>query len=90
MNRTPGRNELVQLNRSIVRCAEDFVFYRDDHSWVRQFVSKNRWYRVEPRTDSLTTDDGTYRVSTQRIVARPPPSRPNEEETGLGDPQAPS
>ena len=52
VNRTPGRNELVELNCSIVRCAEDFVFYRDDHSWVRPFVSKNRWYRVEPRTDA--------------------------------------
>ena len=31
VNRRPGRAELVRLNRSIVRCAEDFVFYRDTH-----------------------------------------------------------
>ena len=75
----PSRNELRELNRSIVRCAEDFVFYRDDHAWVRSFVSKNRWYRVEPRTDSLPTDGGTFLVSTQSVVAQPPSSRPDKE-----------
>lgn len=79
VNRRPGRDELVRLNRSIVRCAEDLVFYRDTHAWVRSFVSKNRWYRIEPRTDRLSVDTGTLLVSTQRVVAR----FPSNEEANL-------
>lgn len=67
--RNVEHEELVRLNRLIVRCAEDTVFYRDDHPWVRPFVSKNRHYRIEPHTSRLATPTGTLLVSTQRIVA---------------------
>jgi hypothetical protein len=56
------RTELVTINRLIVQCAEDFVFFRDDLDWVKGFVSKNARYRVEP-----TTVGGT---ATQRILLR--------------------
>jgi hypothetical protein len=62
------RQEVVQLNRLIVRCAEDIVFYRDDHSWVRAFVSKNRNYRIELWTERIATSKGTLLLSRQRIV----------------------
>ncbi len=47
--------ELVQLNRLIVQCAEETVFYRDDSPWVQSFVAKNRQYRIEPFTHELST-----------------------------------
>ena len=72
-SRKIGRKELVKLNCLIVRCAEDSVFYRDDHPWVRPFVTKNRHYCIEPHTHRLTTPPGTLIVSTQRVVARTPP-----------------
>jgi len=62
--------ELVKLNCLIVRCAEETVFYRDDHSWVQPFIAKNRYYRIEPRTHKLTTPTGTLQISTQRVVVR--------------------
>lgn len=68
--RSPGREELVSLNRLIVRCAEETVFYRDDHPWVRPFVSRNRHYRIEPHSIRIATPTGTLLVSTQRIVAK--------------------
>lgn len=71
--RSPGREELVSLNRLIVRCAEETVFYRDDHPWVRPFVARNRHYRIEPHTERLPTPSGTLRVFTQRIAASAPP-----------------
>jgi hypothetical protein len=71
--RKVGRKELVKLNCLIVRCAEDAVFYRDDDPWVRPFVAKNRHYRIEPHTHRLTTPTGTLLISTQKVVARPPP-----------------
>jgi hypothetical protein len=76
--RNPSRTELVMLNRLIVRCAEDTVFYRDDHPWVRPFVSRNRHYRIEPHTDRLPTPTGAFLVSRLGIV----PSTPPAEHTG--------
>ena len=63
----------AQLNRLIVRCAEETVFYRDDSPWVQPFVAKNRQYRIEPITQELATPTGTFPISTQRIVAGSPP-----------------
>src|SRR5206468_3893031 len=37
-----NRQEVMKLNCLIVRCAEDIVFYRDDHPWVQPFIAKNR------------------------------------------------
>jgi len=68
--RTVDHTELVKLNCLIVRCAEETVFYRDDHPWVQPFIAKNRYYRIAPHTHKLTTPTGTLLVSTQRIVVR--------------------
>jgi Protein of unknown function (DUF4238) len=51
--RRPSREEVARINRLIVRCAEDTVFYRDNHHWVMPFVSKNRHYRIEPAARNL-------------------------------------
>jgi len=67
-----GYEELAKLNTLIVRCAEDAVFYRDDHPWIRTFVEKNRHHRIEPYTRRIKTPTGTLLVSTQRIVASTP------------------
>ncbi len=67
--------ELVQLNRLIVQCAEETVFYRDDSPWVQPFVAKNRQYRIEPFTDELPMPKGTLQISTLRIVATVPPDQ---------------
>lgn len=64
------RAEVLNLNRLIVRCAEDLILYRDDREWVEGFVAKNQRYRIEPVTQKLSTDTGDLLVSTQRILAR--------------------
>jgi hypothetical protein len=64
------RKEVRDINRLIVRCAEDLIFYRDDHDWVEPFVAKNRHYRIETVTQTLSRDTGDLVVSTQRIRAR--------------------
>ena len=65
------------LNRLIVRCAEDSVFYRDDHPWVHRFIAKNRYDRIEPHTHTLATPTGILPSSTPRIVATAQPGSPN-------------
>ena len=71
--------ELVELNRLIVRCAEETVFYRDDSPWVQPFIAKNRQYRIEPFTHELPTPTGTLLISTQRIVDSVPPEQAASE-----------
>lgn len=39
--------EIEQINRLIVRCAEELVFFRDNHPWVPGFVRKHRHFRIE-------------------------------------------
>lgn len=48
--RTLSHNEVLDVNRMVVRCAEDCVFFRDNHDWVAKFVEKNRNYRINPVT----------------------------------------
>lgn len=63
------RSEVVELNRLIVRCAEDLIFYRDSHSWIETFVTKNRNYRIDAVTECIPLPDGVMNISTQRIVS---------------------
>jgi hypothetical protein len=64
------RSEIVEINRLIVQCAEDLVFYRDNHEWIGDFVAKNRHYRIEAITDRIPYGTGYMNISTQRIVSR--------------------
>lgn len=64
-----SRAEVLHINRLIVQCAEETVFYRDDRPWVYPFVVKNRQYRIEPFTLEMPAPKGTYMISTQKIVA---------------------
>lgn len=64
------RVEVLDINRLIVRCAEDLILYRDDQDWIENFVAKNRQYRIEPVTRQIPHGDGILNVSTQRILAR--------------------
>ncbi len=62
------RREVVEINRLIVRCAEDTVFYRDDLAWIPRFIAKNRYYRVDQITNKLPAPGGSFVISTQRVV----------------------
>jgi hypothetical protein len=68
------RAEVIEINRLLVRCAEDLIFFRDDRKWVEGFVSRNRRYRIEPVTHKLPRGTGHLLVSTHRIL-------PQAEET---------
>jgi Protein of unknown function (DUF4238) len=71
MPRRLKRTEVLEINRLLVRCAEDLIFFRDDREWVEGFVAKNRRYRIEPVTQKLPHGTGDLLVSTHRIVACP-------------------
>ncbi|MGB5903393.1 MAG: DUF4238 domain-containing protein [Xanthobacteraceae bacterium] len=64
------RQETIEINKCIVRCAEDLVFYRDNSAWISPFVSKNRNYHVAGLTERIPFGRGFLNLSTQRIVLR--------------------
>jgi len=69
--RDVGADEITGLNRLIVRCAEETVFYRDAHPWVQPFVEKNRRYRIEAETQRTMENGGVMMVTRLRIAAKP-------------------
>jgi hypothetical protein len=64
-----GREELADINRLIVRCAEDMIFYRDDYAWVPKFITRNRHYRMDTITLRLPRGRSYLHLSSQKIVA---------------------
>ena len=68
--RSPGRQEILGINRLLVRCAEDIVFYRDDHKWIEPFITKNRHYRIETIVRQIPHGTGFLNISSQQIVSR--------------------
>jgi hypothetical protein len=51
VRRGQRRQAVLDVNRRLVRCAEELVFYRDNSEWVDRFIDKNRRYRIEPITN---------------------------------------
>lgn len=64
----PSRSEIVNLNRTIVRSAEDLVFSSINEPWVEPFVAKNAQWRVENETTNFRHGTGT--MSMTRTVLR--------------------
>jgi hypothetical protein len=72
-SRNVNRHEVMKINRLIVRCAEETVFYRDNYPWVQPFIAKNRFYRIEASTRKISTQLGRVSFLAQRIVQRTGP-----------------
>jgi len=67
-HRTPRRSELLEMNRLIVRSAEDMVFYNNNLPRIPAFIAKNRHYRIEVVTERIPVGTGFLNIATQRIV----------------------
>jgi hypothetical protein len=63
-----SRPEVNNINRLIVRCAENIVFFCEDHKWIPEFVKKNSKFRIEPKTGRLPDGDGTLLWYTEAIT----------------------
>lgn len=62
-----NRDEILKINRLIVRCAETTVFFRDLYPWVPVFVARNAKYRINPVTRKIPHGKGTVIWFTQEI-----------------------
>ena len=63
-----SRQQAREINQLLVRCAEEVVFFRDDLPWVRGFVQKNRFFRVETETVSIPSPEGGFRQLDSLLV----------------------
>jgi hypothetical protein len=66
--RTPENGETTELNRMIVRSAEDMVFFRDTFPWIPGFIAKNRAYRIETDVQRLPLERGYLHLASQNVV----------------------
>lgn len=66
----PKRSEIREINKRIIQCAEDQVYYRDAHAWVLPFIKKHADYWIEPVTDRIPTASGELIWSSLRISKR--------------------
>jgi len=62
-----NRSEVIAINRLIVRCAETTVFFRDNYTWVYDFVKKTAGFRIEIRTEKIPYEKGRLLWSTLEI-----------------------
>ena len=65
--RKPNRKKVGNINKLIVQCAENLVFYRDNNDWIPKFIKKYSKYRIEPRTVRIPDGNGTHLWFTQDI-----------------------
>lgn len=68
--RNLNRKEVRNINRLIVQCAEDLVFFRDNCEWVSRFVKKYSRYWVEPKTHRFPHAEGAALWFTQEIAEK--------------------
>jgi hypothetical protein len=66
----PKPSDVRAINQAVARCAEDLVFFRDQHDWVKPFLIKNAGYRVETIEMSNRLAGGIMNVFATKIVAR--------------------
>lgn len=81
-HRKVGGHEVVDLNRAIVRCAEELVFYRDEAPWVVPFVDANRHYRVTAVSESIPRGRGSVLMTS--LVVGTVPSASEQESKAEG------
>ncbi|MDD5304082.1 MAG: DUF4238 domain-containing protein [Elusimicrobia bacterium] len=64
------RNELLAINRLIVRCADKEVYFCAERPWIKGFIEKNRNYRLESYTTRFPTGNGHLHMHSHRLVNR--------------------
>lgn len=65
-----SHRQITDINRLIVRCAEDLVFSCHNERWVRPFVAKNARYRLEASISSVGPIGDGVMIANQEIRRR--------------------
>ncbi len=60
------------INTTVVRCAEETVFFRDNHDWVSPFVKKHQVFHTSSLTDRIPMPVGGHMLIARTRVRRRP------------------
>jgi hypothetical protein len=63
----PNHSEVRSLNQTIIRSAEELVFFRDDLPWIPDFVRKHARFRVQAHTEEIRTGDSYFVISSMQL-----------------------
>ncbi len=63
-----SRSEVININKLIVRCAEEYVFFRNNYEWIPKFVKKNAAFRIETKSQKIHNQSGTFLWHTLEIT----------------------
>lgn len=63
-----NRHEVVELNRTIVQCAEETVFFRDNHAWIPNLIKRNQDFRIDSVVRMIPHGNKSLPVPSQRIM----------------------
>ncbi len=70
-HRVLTRSEVAQVNRLIVRCAEDLVLFCENHHWVASFVKKSSRFGIDLRTHKQPQGTGMIMFYQEEVVEMP-------------------
>ncbi|MGE3246357.1 MAG: DUF4238 domain-containing protein, partial [Beijerinckiaceae bacterium] len=59
-----------QVNTLIAQCAEELIFFRDNHKWIPRFLGNCSSFWIEPKTIAIPTSRGIMNSSTMRICRK--------------------
>lgn len=65
-----SRKEVSDINRLIVRCAEEIVLSSVNTEWVEPFIRKNSKYHIKPKVTKIPAGGGSYHYFSTEIVER--------------------
>lgn len=63
-----SRKQVNYINRLIVRCADNMIFYRDDYDWITRFVEKNALFRIETKIHKIPQGKGVVILTSEEVI----------------------
>lgn len=63
-----NRSEVININKLIVCCGEEYVFFRNNYEWIPKFVKKNAAFRIETKNQKIHNQSGTFLWNIQEIT----------------------
>lgn len=65
-------DDVRRINRLLIQCAEDMVFFGTEADWITKFITRNRGYRIEAVTVPAIQSGKKGLIVTHRIRPKQP------------------
>jgi hypothetical protein len=65
-----SRHEVVKINRAVVQCAEDTLFFRDNLDWIPNLIKRNHDYWIDAMVELVSVGGKSAPAPSQRIIRK--------------------